>query len=196
MIINVLLLAIFAAVTGLLVRAGLWRAVLGLLNVLLAASIATAWFGPLAGLLGGYLPSFKYLVDFLSLWLIFCLVLVVARAVVEAVTPNEVEFPQLVERIGVGIPAAFAGWVVMAFAAATLHTAPVPRDMVQPTPEARLFFGSGADRKWLSWVRNASRSGPFSRPDAAFDTNADFILRYADHRRRLEAEETLLTAAE
>lgn len=196
MIINGLLLAVFVVVTGLLVREGLWRALLGFLNVLFAASIATAWFGPLAGLLAGYLPSFGYLVDFLAMWSIFCLVLVVARAIIETVAPSRIEFPQLVERIGVGVPAAFAGWVCMAFAAASLHTAPMPRDVVQPTPEARLFFGIGPDRKWLSWVRNASLSGPFSRPDGAFDRDADFILRYADRRQRLEAEETLLTAAE
>jgi hypothetical protein len=98
-----------------------------------------------------------------------------------------------VERIGVGIPAFLAGWIVMAFTAATLHTAPIPRDYVQPTPEARMFLGLSPDRKWLSWVRNASRSGPFSR--ANFDPEADFILRYADRRLKLEAEQTLRVSA-
>jgi hypothetical protein len=73
--------------------------------------------------------------------------------------------------------------------------APVPRDLVQPTPAARLFLGLAPDRKWLSWVRGSSRSGPFSRPEHAFDKEADFILRYADRRLKLEGEEGLRTAA-
>lgn len=196
MIWNLLLLMVFAVVAGLLAREGLWRAFLGLCNVLFAASLATAWFGPLAGLVAGYVPSLEYLADFLAVWLIFCVVLLITRAIIETVAPSKIKFPPLVERIGVGIPAALAGWVVMVFAALTLHTAPVPRDLVQPTPEHRLFFGHGADRKWLSWVRNASRFGPFSVSGDGFDRDADFILRYADRRLKLEAQETLLTSAE
>ena len=164
-------------------------------NVLLAASIATAWFAPLAQFLEGPLASCTYLLDFLSIWLIFCVVLALAREATDRLSPNNVEFPQLVERIGVGIPAFLTGWVLMAFTAATLHTAPVPRSLVQPTPEARMFLGLAPDRKWLGWVRGSSRTGPFSWPDHAFDQDADFILRYADRRLKLEGEPGLRTAA-
>jgi hypothetical protein len=83
------------------------------------------------------------------------------------------------------------GWLMVAFTAASLHTAAVPRDIVQPTPEKNLFFGLAPDRKWLQWVRNASRSGPFGSPDHPFDSDARFILRYADRRLKLEGEEAL-----
>jgi hypothetical protein len=192
-LLTLFLLVVLVAVTALLVLQGLWRSLLAFFNVLTAASIATAWFAPLATLLDRYLPSYTYLLDFLSAWLIFCLVLAILRATTDFLAPTRVEFPPLVERIGVGIPAFLAGWIVMAFTAATLHTAPIPRDYVQPTPEARMFLGLSPDRKWLSWVRNASRSGPFSR--ANFDPEADFILRYADRRLKLEAEQTLRVSA-
>ena len=195
MIITLLLLVILAAVTAMMVREGLWRSMLMFLNVLAAASIATAWFAPLANFLEGHLASYTYLLDFLSIWTIFCAVLALAREATDRLSPNNVEFPKLVERIGVGIPAFLTGWVMMAFTAATLHMAPVPRDLVQPTPEARLFLGLAPDRKWLGWVRGSSLAGPFSRPDAAFDADADFILRYADRRLKLEGEEGLRTAA-
>ena len=118
MIITLMLLAILAAVTGMLVREGLWRSLLMFFNVLLAASIATAWFAPLAQFLEGHLASYTYLLDFLSIWLIFCVVLALAREATDRLSPNNVEFPQLVERIGVGIPAFLTGWVLMAFTAA------------------------------------------------------------------------------
>ena len=193
MIITLVLLAILAAVIGMLVREGLWRAVLMFFNVLMAASVATAWFGPLANLLEGYLANYGYLLDFLSIWLIFCAVLAILREATDRLAPTRVEFPLLVERIGVGIAAFMTGWVMVAFTAATLHTAPVPRDFVQPTPEARMFLGLAPDHKWLGWIRGSSRTGPFSRgldgkrPDRMFDRQADFILRYADRRKEVEA---------
>jgi len=195
MIIALVLLAILVAVTVMLVREGLWRSLLMFFNVLAAAAIATAWYAPLANFLEVHLASYTYLLDFLSIWLIFCVVLALAREATDRLSPNRVEFPQLVERIGVGIPAFLTGWVMMAFTAATLHTAPVPRDLVQPTPEANMFFlGLAPDRAWLSWVRGASRTGPFSMPDQVFDKDADFVLRYADRRLKLEGQQGLRTA--
>jgi len=193
MIIALMLLAILAAITGMLVRAGLWRAILMFFNVLVAATVATAWFAPLAQFLESKLGRSGELLDFLSIWLIFCGVLAILREVTDRLAPTKVAFPQLVERIGGGIAAFLTGWVMVAFTAATLHTAPVSRDDIQPTPEARMFLGP--DREWLGWVRGSSLSGPFSRggafptksgdclrPDLMFDRNADFILRYADRR--------------
>jgi len=185
---TLVLLAILAAVIGMLVRAGLWRAMLMFLNVLVAATVATAWFAPLAQFLESKLGRSGELLDFLSIWLIFCAVLAILREATDRLAPTKVEFPLLVERIGVGIAAFMTAWVMVAFTAATLHTAPVPRDDIQPTPEARMFLGLAPDRKWLGWVRGSSKTGPFSRgmngqrPDLMFDRNADFILRYADRR--------------
>jgi hypothetical protein len=187
MIIALMLFAILATVTGLLVRAGLWRSLHLFFNVLLAAAIATAWYAPLAELLREPLASYAHLLDFLSIWLIFCGVLALAREATDRLSPNRVEFPQLVERIGVGIPAFLTGWVMMAFTAATLHTAPVPRELVQPTTDAKMFLGLAPDRAWLSWIRGASKMGPFSMPvDQPFDKNADFIVRYADKQLQLQ----------
>lgn len=196
MIVTILLLLVLASVTGLLVFEGLWRSLLTFFNVLFAASVATAWFGPLANVLESQLPSYAYLLDFLAIWLIFCVVAALTREAIDRLAPTKVAFPVLVERIGVGIPAFLAGWVMMAFTATTLHTAAVPRDFVQPTPEARLFLGLAPDRKWLSWVRASSQWGPFSRgAGRRFDDQADFILRYADRRHKLEGQEALRVSA-
>jgi hypothetical protein len=96
-----------------------------------------------------------------------------------------------VERIGVGIAAFMTGWVMVAFTAATLHTAALPRDLIQATPEARMFFGLAPDRCWLQWVRGSTLHGPFARPEHAFDKQADFIVRYATRRKQLESQPEL-----
>jgi len=191
MIVNILLLVVFLAVTALLARDGLWSGLVMLPSVLLAASLATAWFETLAAVLEKILPSYTYLLDFLSIWTIFCLVLLVLREVTDRVSRTRVKYRRPLEMVGSVLVAAVVGWVMVAFTAASLHTAAVPRDLVQPTPDSRMFFGLSPDRKWLSWVRNASRSGPFSNVAHAFDKDADFILRYANRRQKLEAEKSL-----
>ena len=191
MIVNILLLVVFLAVTALLARDGLWSGLVMLPSVLLAASLATAWFETLAAVLEKILPSYTYLLDFLSIWTSFCVVLLVLREVTDRVSRTRVKYRRPLEMVGSVLVAAVVGWVMVAFTAASLHTAAVPRDLVQPTPESRMFFGLSPDRKWLSWVRNASRSGPFSNVAHAFDKDADFILRYANRRQKLEAEKSL-----
>jgi len=103
-----------------------------------------------------------------------------------------------VELFGTPLLAVIAAWIMVAFTATTLHVAPLPAGMVQPTPDSRMFLGLAPDRKWLQWVRNSSRFGPFGRPDHAFDegvvaegAGGDFIIRYHERRKRLAAEEAL-----
>ncbi len=191
MILNLVLLIVFIAVTLMLTREGLWTGLVTLLNVLLATSVATAWYEVLANSLERYLPSYTYLLDSLSIWAIFSVVLLVLREVTDRTSRTKVKFLRQVEFIGAPAIAMIVGWLMVAFTAASLHTAAVPRDIVQPTPEKNLFFGLAPDRKWLQWVRNASRSGPFGSPDHPFDSDARFILRYADRRLKLEGEEAL-----
>jgi hypothetical protein len=196
LIITLILFVILAGATALLTLGGLWRALVTFFNVLVAACIATAWYETLAGFLDRYLASYTYLLDFLSIWLIFTVVVSLLRAATDWLVPHAIAFPKLVDLIGGGIVSFVTAWVLMSFTAASLHTAPVPRDVIQPTPEARMFLGFSPDRKWLAWVRNSSLSGPFSRGTPhIFDEKGDFILRYADRRLKLEQSEGLRVSA-
>lgn len=189
--ISFVLLGIFIAVTFALWKEGLWGAAIMLLNTLLAATLATAWYEWIVALLKPRVPSYDYLLDFTVLWGLFSLLLLVFREIADRMTRTRVRFRKPVEMFGAPVVAAIAAWVTVCFTAASLHTAPVPRDLVQPAPEARMFFGLAPDRRWLAWVRGSSIDGPFGRPAAAFDPQADFILRYADRRHALEGEPTL-----
>jgi hypothetical protein len=196
LIVTLILFVILAGATALLTLGGLWRALVTFFNVLVAACIATAWYETLAGFLDRYLASYTYLLDFLSIWLIFTVVVSLLRAATDWLVPHAIAFPKLVDLIGGGIVSFVTAWVLMSFTAASLHTAPVPRDVIQPTPEARMFLGLSPDRKWLAWVRNSSLSGPFSRGTPhIFDEKGDFILRYADRRLKLEQSEGLRVSA-
>jgi hypothetical protein len=188
MILTLILLAVFVTVTAALWKEGIWSSLVMLLNVVLAATVATAWHEKIVAVLEPRMPSFTYLLDFVALWGLFCLLLLGLREATDRISRTRVKLRRPVELFGGPLVAALVGWVMTCFTAATLHTAPVPRDVVQPTPEARMFFGLAPDRKWLAWVRGATLTGPFAVPGAAFDKDADFIIRHADRRKRLEGE--------
>jgi hypothetical protein len=188
-----LLLALVLCVTaGLFYREGLWSALVAVINVLVAAAIATAWYEWPAGLLAGAVPNAGYLADFLCIWVLFAVVLAGTSEATNRLSRTRVTFPPLVDRIGGPGVGLVVGWIFISFTAATLHLAPVTRDLIQPTPESRLLVGLAPDRKWLHFIRNATRKGPFARPGEnegnVFDKDADFILRYADRRKKLEGE--------
>jgi hypothetical protein len=195
MIVNVLLLLVFVAVVIVLTREGLWSGLVMLLNILAAATVSTAWYERVAALIDERLPSYSYLIDFLALWGLFAAVLLVMRLVTDRVSRTKVKFLRQVEMAGAPLVAAVAGWIMVCFAAASLHTAPVPRSVVQAEPDSRaMFFGLAPDRKWLAWVRFATKDGPFAyAPGSAvvFDNEADFILRYGDRRLKLEQADGL-----
>lgn len=197
LVLNLILFLILAIVGGLLAIGGFWRALVMFFNVLVAACVATAWYETLAGFLERFLAGYTYLLDFLSIWLIFGVVVALLRAATDWLSPTRIEFPKLVEWIGLGLVSFMTGWVMMAFTAASLHTAPLPRSQIQPTPQAKMFLGLAPDRSWLAWVRNSSLSGPFSRGEPhVFDKDGDFILRYADRRLKLEQLKGLSVTAE
>lgn len=192
MIVNLLLLGLFIAVTFALWRDGLWSTAIMLLNILAAATFATAWYETLvAFLFKRGLSSYDYLLDFLCLWGLFAVILLALRETSDRVSRTKVRFRKPVEMFGCPVVAAAAAWIVVCFTAASLHTAALPRDVIQATPESRMFFGLAPDRRWLQWVRGSSLHGPFARKDHAFDADADFIVRYATRRKQLEAEQEL-----
>lgn len=193
--ISLLLILMLGVAAGLFYREGLWSALVAVINVLFSAALATAWYEWPASLIVDAVPRSGYLADFFCIWIIFALILTGTSEITNRVSRTRVQFPPLVDRIGAPIVGLVVGWILVCFTTMTLHLAPVPRDVIQATPESRLLVGLAPDRKWLQFIRNATRQGPFARPGAdqanVFDTKADFILRSADRRKKLEESDSL-----
>jgi len=195
MILGTVLVFVFVVATFALWREGLWATLVTLVNVLLAASLATAWHEWAAAALEQIVPTYALLLDFVALWTIFCGVLFLAREVTDRVSPTRVRFRKPVELFGTPLAALVVAWTLTAFIAATLHTAPVPRGMVPGDSGWGLFLGMAPDRTWLAWVRGATSRPPFGRPETAFDPAGDFIARHAARRAALENSQELRVAA-
>jgi len=193
---NLILLILFVACLAMLYGDGIWSNALRLLNVLLAGLMATSLFEPVADALESMLPTYTYLWDFLSLWLVFVIAFSLFRFATDWLSDTAVRFKRPVDLAGGSLLAIWIACVMIGFTTMTLHTAPLPRNFLggafQPTPDARMFFGTAPDRKWLAFVQMTSRGSLSTAANDdktgeegmnVFDPQSDFILRYAQRRQ-------------
>jgi Colicin V production protein len=198
---NLLLLAIFGGCVASQAKAGIWSNFITLVNVITAALLAVNYWEPLANWLQSNAASLTYLLDFISLWLIFGVSMGVMRAATDSLSQVKVKFKKPIDT-GVGIfLACWIGWVVVCFTTMTLHTAPLSRTFLgfQETPQSRMLFGLAPDHTWLGFVQKESQ-GTLARnvrvrhPDGTltagnkFDPKGEFILKYGERRGRFERE--------
>lgn len=197
----VLLLLILVAVLAMCGGEGLWSNALTLFNLLTAAVLAINFWEPLADFLIKQVPKATYLWDFIALWLLFTVFMLIMRIPTDLLSRFKVRFHMLVERICGYIFAIWIGWVLVCFTTMSLHTAPLARDFLFKgfKPEKRMFFGMLApDRQMLALAQKVSR-GAFARGPSAdnlnahvFDPYGDFILKYASRRKQFERETGVL----
>lgn len=191
-ILPTLLVVIFIAVAISLYTEGLWGNALRLINVVTAALLATNFHEPLANWLEDMMPSYKYLCDFISLWLLFAVSMGVLRAMTDFVSKVKVRFLKIADQVGSGILACCVAAVMVSFIAVTLHTAPLSEKFMfggfqSDTP---MMAGLAPDRKWLGFSRTVSR-GAFARSPAKSPDPQHFISNYK--QRRIEIEKHVIS---
>lgn len=187
MILNLALVAILLIVSFAVGRGGLLQAMGMFFAVLVAASLASAWYEPFAAYLEKSLEPYRYFLDIAALWFLFAVIVVLFGAMVQLLTKRPVAFPKPVELIGCILVGLMAGWTVTEFAAFTLHTAPL-RAGIMPGQGSSMLFGLKPDRCWLWWMRGSSRNGPFAIAGKPFDPTNDFVERYAAKWKQLSAD--------
>jgi uncharacterized membrane protein required for colicin V production len=186
---SLLLLLILTACIGLLYREGMWDNAVRLVNVVVAAVVATACFQPVAVVMKGVFPSYQFLVDYLAIWSMFCIWLVVLRAVTGVLSRVQVRFLKLADRIGGVVFAALVGWVMVGFTLTTLHTAPLGKNFFFEAfqPDEPMFLGFLApDREWLGFVEKLT-GGVYGGENIEALDPGTFIKEQADRRAKLEA---------
>ncbi|MCA9270564.1 MAG: hypothetical protein KDA41_18910, partial [Planctomycetales bacterium] len=155
-----------------------------------------------------------YFWDFLAVWLLFVVTFGVMRAVTDLLSSTQIKFKVYLEQPGRVIFGLAAGYVMVAFAAMTLHMAPIPERAFggafhnavpsggDPRHDKSLtgaFMGFAPDRQWLSFAQSLSRAGDDDHATGAlarwtlggwsqrtFDPDNRFIFKYGARRRALE----------
>jgi hypothetical protein len=183
-----LLFLIILACIGSLYRDGMWSNAIRLLCVVLAGLLATSMFEPIADGLEKAAPSYRYLVDFLSLWGFFVFWMVILRAATDVLSRVTVRFLGIADRIGSIAFATLVGWVMMSFTLMSLHTAPLGKNFMGGAfqPKEPMFLGMSPDAQWIGFVRMVSGGSYCCWNPKAFDSGNDFMTKYANRREEIQ----------
>jgi hypothetical protein len=190
-IFTALLFVIFVAVVASLYTEGMWGNAIRLVDVVTSALIATNYFEPMANWVEGMasmLKTYTYAMDFLCLWGLFAVSMIVLRGITDTVCKVKVRFLKIADQIGSVAFACLVAWVVVSFATFTLHTAPLSKNFLFGgfQSQSRMMLGLAPDRAWMSFARSVSK-GAFARsPVTAFDPQGQFASEYEARRSTIE----------
>jgi hypothetical protein len=182
---------VFFAGTAMMVREGLWSNAISLVNILVSGLVAFAFYSPLAVYLDELLDGeYTYALDFVCIWLLFVVTMVVCRAVTDFGSRTRMRFKNPIDPVGGPLVGVIAAWALAAFVTATLHTAPMPKDafggkLIHSKSEvASKMALTAPDLGWLRFVERVTRPDAFGHAGAKGFSADAFVYIYADHREK------------
>jgi len=201
MIYSVIMLLIVVGAIAALGNDGAWGAGIMLINVLVAALLATNFWEPIAAMLLSTSAGGEFFWDFFVLMGLFCVIVMVLRTATDKISRKRVQLPKMVD-LGAGyFFAAWTGWVLVCFLSMAAQTAPLPRNFMGFEPEQNNFLGVVApDRMWLGVVQRLSQQSLMpltaAEPENAngahvFDPQGEFLFKYASHRDKYATPESV-----
>lgn len=201
MIIDIILLLIWLAVTWCVASDGAFNAGITCIIVIVSALLAMNLFEPAAEIGQSIFTNITWqyrwdIVALLGLFMVFTLAL---RYALEWVAPIYHQMEGRANEVGRWGFGLITGYIMMAFLLTALHTAPFPREFIDFKPERNNFFDTLApDRQWLGFTQYASETvfatGPYPNifdgpvadfvdQDAANTVWPSFPIRYATRRQ-------------
>jgi hypothetical protein len=195
----VIYLAVLFASLAMMVREGLWSNTLTLVNVLISGLVAFGFYSPLTILLDEQLNGrFTYLLDFLCLWVLFVVAMIICRSVTGLLSNTRMRFKYPVDDVGGPLVGLFTAWVIAGFVLATLHTSPMPKDafsgrLVYTADDVNSQSGFTApDLAWLRFVQRVSSPDALGPSDGDGFSAAAWVKIYQDHRAKFETATGML----
>ena len=178
MVFFILMMIILGVTIAFSVRDGIWTNLIRLFNLIFSGLIATTYFETLADALEGMAPSYTYLLDFLSIWLIFIAVYALLRFLTNKLSVVRVWFPAIIDKwVGVAL-SVILGFTMLSFSVFALYTAPLHQNYWGMHDYPTLTGGWAVFAKMES--DGALQSG------TAFGETKDFYDRYNKRRVNLE----------
>src|SRR5262245_34006970 len=156
-------LAIYAiilfAATAMMVREGLWSNSISLINIIVSGLIAFGCYAPLTIFLdertGG---QYTYLLDFIVIWFLYVVSMVICRALTRAASKTRMRFKHPIDPVGGPVLGFLAAWVLASIVMASLHTAPMGKDafgggLVKSADVESASVVWSPDAAWLRFVQ-------------------------------------------
>ena len=200
---------VFLVVIGANFWLGLWNNILTLVNFFIAAMVASAYYENMANLLADKMPSYAFVLDFLALWLLFFVTLLILRAITGALTSVQLKLNFWVDMVGRGIACTWLAGAFTMFTLFSIHLAPIPPseevfsnyDASLSTAEyaaqggdGRSFMGLGPGRIWMAFIQSRSRGAMAASQNSLIGgeydlqmhpDDADLVCRVFDPRGRM-----------
>lgn len=202
--IDLLLLAVIAAVTWCVASEGAWGSALTFLSVLIAGLLAMNWFESFAEFLQSTVGSsqeWSTRWDVIALLGLFALFTFGLRTLTDQIMPTFVQVHPIAFNVARWAFGVMTGYLTAAILLTALHVSPLPRNFWGFVPERNnLLDASAPDRQWLAYTQYVSekilRSGQFgpifdgdqfsaipSRPQEVWSS---FPMRYATRRQNYQ----------
>jgi hypothetical protein len=176
----------FFPALAMMIQPGLWSNAITLTNILISGIVAFACYAPLATYLDEMLDgSYTYLLDFVCIWGLFVVTMLVSRTVTGMASGTRMRFKNPIDQVGGPVLALIGAWTMASLVMATLHTAPMPKDafsgkLIHDDVDSASVLTS-PDIGWLRFVQTVTKPDSFGRGSGGFSANA-FVKIYADHR--------------
>lgn len=187
----VLVFVVFGACVALTFSEGTWGNAIRLIVVVTAGLLATSLWEPMAKMLEGIWPGATYWYDFLSLWVVFSVSVILIRLLTDSFSKYSVRFISLADKIGSVVLAVLTAWVMVCFISFTLHTAPMGEKFLRGGFDAdtSMCYGLAPDRQWMGFVNLVSRGSfsPWSGDTSGSWDSVRFRDRYKARRAALES---------
>lgn len=176
---------------------GAWSNLITLVNLILAAMVATSFFENVSYLMDQRMQSYGLLLPYVSLWLLFAITFFVLRAVTDTLTTMRLRFDFVTETIGRSLLSIAIAWIFICFTMFTLQFAPLPPNLfvggdgsgnseIAVGPNAETF---GPDNVWAGFVRSRSRGSFAASREAGIFPADDREFTVDDQPLVLESRE-------
>jgi uncharacterized membrane protein required for colicin V production len=181
------------------VREGLWANTLTLVNILISGLMAFGLYSPLVVYLDEEVTSGQhtYWLDFAVLWAIFCVSMLVCRTLTGAFSKTRMRFKHPIDPVGGPAVGFLAAWVLAAFALATLHTSPMPKDafggnLASDSTVDSASLITSPDAAWIRFVAAMSKPNAYGSEGRTDLFSTKFVKIYSERREKFEKAPTLI----
>ena len=189
-------IALFAGI-AMMVREGLWSNSITLVNIIISGLAAFGFYSPLVIYLDEMSDGeHTYWLDFAVIWVLFAVVMIVCRVLTAAASKTRMRFKNPIDPIGSCAAAVLSAWTLAAFALATLHMSPMPKDafsgkLLHDDIESASFVTS-PDAAWLRFVEKMSQPSALGSGGTTVFEAEQFVKIYEDRREKLQTIQSLI----
>lgn len=189
-------IALFAGI-AMMVREGLWSNAITLVNIIISGLVAFGFYSPLVIYLDEMTDGrHTYWLDFAIVWGLFFVAMVVCRSLTGAASKTRMRFKNPIDPVGGPAAAVLAAWTLAAFALATLHMSPMPKDAfggkLLHDDVASASFVTSPDAAWLRFVEKMSQPAALGSSGTERFSAKDFVKIYEIRREKLEKLNSLI----